>query len=104
MTAACKGVDPTLWADADLSSHKRNRLAVNICIGCPIRQDCSDLAERLRTRPFSGSKYEPLIQWRPHGIWAGMLYDGTTRAPVRPPQTAAVVPGGEDRPTAVARR
>ena len=85
MTAACLGIDPKLWTDADSRSRKGNTSAVRVCAGCPIRLDCAATAEHLRTQPFSGSKYEPLIQWRPHGIWAGMLYDGTTRAPVRPP-------------------
>ena len=105
MTAACIGIDPTLWTNADSRSRQTNTFAVQVCARCPICQDCAATAEHLRTKAIrGGGPAKEATEWRPHGIWAGMLYDGTTRSPVRPPQTAAVVPGGEDRPTAVARR
>ena len=104
MIGACNGADPTLWTDADTGTRKGNTTAVRTCAACPVREKCAETAETLRTEIHRSGPGKMAAEWRPHGIWAGMLYDGTTRAPVRPPQTAAVVLGGEDRPTAVARR
>lgn len=45
--AACAGRDPTLWdlkPNNDKSLSEENRLAMRVCLGCPVRRPCLDEA------------------------------------------------------------
>ena len=87
---ACYGSDPEIWTDAYSRSHENNAMAAAICGTCEVRAECGRTAERIRKQaPTARAGTE----WRPFGIWAGLLYDGTGRVPVRLTSTGAVTEG-----------
>lgn len=63
--AACAAHDPELWF-APRDDHAAHSLAVSVCGGCPVREDCLDAA---------------LVQHEEYGIWGGKTYMERVRNP-----------------------
>lgn len=68
------------------------QLAAALCTDCPVRARCHAYAEQLRTIPISRHDPNP----RPWGVWAGVLYDGTGRAPIALPWPTTPIRGRRD--------
>ena len=98
--SACYGSDPQIWTDAYARTHQTNAMAAAICATCEDLLSCGRTAERLRKQIPSARLG---TEFRPYGIWAGLLYDGSGRPPVRLTSSGAVV-GGEAEAAPAAQR
>lgn len=83
-TPVCATTDADLW----LSNNRGERMtAADLCRRCPVRQQCYEDVEQLRTRPIARgpvSADEPT--WLPWGVWAGLAYDGKGNPPTAVPE------------------